>query len=95
MGSYFPKNFKKLNINGFFQRNFGSRWLWTLLGDAQIGEPKLFEHEKFSLGGMPTVRGFLSPQYQADSGFLYEMSWNICFLTGLQQSFLLAMIMGT
>ena len=86
MGSYFPKNFKKLNINGFFQRNFGSRWLWTLSGDVQIGEPKLFEHEKFSLGGTSTIRGFFSPQYQTDSGFFIrnELEYLLDFL---QKSF--------
>ncbi|MGX8716722.1 MAG: ShlB/FhaC/HecB family hemolysin secretion/activation protein, partial [bacterium] len=69
MGHHFNKNFKKLNVDGSFMRNFGNRWTWMLSGKAQIGEAHLFAHEKFSLGGMSTVRGFVDTQYRADSGY--------------------------
>ena len=69
MGRLFDKNFKKLNVDGLFQRGFGERWKWTLSGEAQIGEPDLFRHEKFALGGMSTVRGFWGTQYESDSGY--------------------------
>lgn len=69
IGRLFDKNFKILNIEGSFQRSFKNRWMWTLTGDMQIGEPDLYNHEKFSLGGMSTVRGFLNTQYSTDSGY--------------------------
>lgn len=65
----FNKNFKKLNFDGFFQRKFGERWRWIISGEAQVGEPRIFNHEKFSLGGMSTVRGFVDTQYKACSGY--------------------------
>lgn len=69
MGGLFSKNFKKLNFDGFFQKKLNRRCIWTLSGNAQIGEPDLFNHEKFSLGGISTVRGFVDAQYKADSGY--------------------------
>ena len=69
MGGLFSQNFQKLNFDGFFQKKLNRRCIWTLSGNAQIGEPDLFNHEKFSLGGISTVRGFVDAQYKADSGY--------------------------
>lgn len=69
IGQLFDKNFKKLNIDGFFQKGFGNRLKWILSGNAQVGEPDLFNHEKFSLGSMSTIRGFVDTQYTSDSGY--------------------------
>lgn len=69
MSRFFDKKFKKVNIEGAYRRSFLNRWTWTLSGKAQFGQKKLYSHEKFSLGGMSTVRGFVDSQYKADRGY--------------------------
>lgn len=79
------ESFSKHTLTGSFQRLFRNGTVLTLTVSGQLTDADLLpESEQYKLGGISTVRGFLSGQLAGDEGYLVNVEWTGAWMPWLR-----------